>query len=65
MEKNRYKYNGPVIHFDKIVDYQYKAETFATSVAKALSNLAYRWNVENNIRIKITLDRKYLTKVKN
>lgn len=65
MEKSKYKYNGPVMHFDKIVDYQYKAETLATSVAKALSNLAYRWNAENNIHIKITLDRRYLTKVKD
>lgn len=43
-----FRYCGPVMHYDKIVDYCYKAETQATSAKKALANLTYRWKNDNN-----------------
>jgi hypothetical protein len=45
---NRYAYKGAVMEFDRCVDTNYKAETMAPSVAKARSNLTYRWKKENN-----------------
>ena len=43
-----FKYRGPVMHYGKIVDNCYTAETQAVSSIKALSNLSYRWKHEND-----------------
>ena len=43
-----FRYCGPVTHYDKIVDYCYKAETQAPSAKKALANLTYRWKNDND-----------------
>lgn len=52
-----YSYNGPVLEFDRIVANNWKAQTYATSEAKARSNLAYRFKKDNGKvpRTKITL----------
>lgn len=52
-----YSYSGPVLEFDKIVANNWSAQTYASSEAKARSNLAYRFKIENGKvpRTKITL----------
>ena len=45
----KYYYNGPVMYFDKCVCDRYSAETVAATPAKAKSNLAYRYKMENNM----------------
>lgn len=52
-----YSYSGPVLEFDRIVANNWKAQTYATSEAKARSNLAYRFKKDNGKvpRTKITL----------
>lgn len=52
-----YSYNGPVLEFDKIVTNNWNAQTYATSEAKARSNLAYQFKKINGKvpRTKITL----------
>lgn len=37
----KYVYDGPVMYFDRIVDYHWKSETMAISEAKARSNMTY------------------------
>lgn len=37
-----YRYDGPVMRFEDCVQHRWKASTYATSEAKAKSNLAYR-----------------------
>lgn len=39
----KYRYEGPVWMFDKIVDRTWVAVTYANSKKKALSNLVYRY----------------------
>lgn len=53
-----FRYCGPVMHYDEIVDYCYKAETQAISAKKALANLTYRWKNENGYwhSFKVELD---------
>lgn len=52
-----YSYNGPVLEFDRIVTNHWQAQTYATSEAKARSNLAYRFKRDTGRvpRSKITL----------
>lgn len=52
-----YSYNGPVLEFDRIVTNNWQAQTYATSEAKARSNLAYQFKKTNGkvARTKITL----------
>lgn len=52
-----YSYNGPVLEFDKIVSNHWQAQTYATSEAKARSNLAYQFKKINGKvpKTKITL----------
>ena len=52
-----YSYNGPVLEFDKIVSNHWRAQTYATSEAKARSNLAYQFKTKYGKapRTKITL----------
>ena len=42
-----YSYDGPVLEFDKIVTNHWQAQTYATSEAKARSNLAYQFKKIN------------------
>lgn len=59
-----YSYDGPVLAFDKIVIEHWQGETYAVSEAKARSNLAYRFKMENGKvpRTKIALPGKILVK---
>lgn len=40
---DRYIYNGPVLHFNRIVANNWKAETTAVSEAKARSNMIFQY----------------------
>ena len=48
-EKRLYEYQGAVLIFDRIVDYNYRAQTRARSAAKARSNIAYQYRKDANI----------------
>lgn len=52
-----YSYDGPVLEFDRIVANHWKSQTYATSEAKARSNLVYQFKKSNGKvpRTKITL----------
>ena len=52
-----YSYDGPVLAFEKIVTNHWQGQTYAVSEAKARSNLAYQFKIENGKvpRTKITL----------
>lgn len=52
-----YSYDGPVFEFDRIVANHWRAQTYATSEAKARSNLVYQFKKSNGKvpRTKITL----------
>jgi hypothetical protein len=52
-----YKYCGPVLEFDRIVDNRWEGQTYAPSEAKARTNLVYRFKMETGRvpRTKITL----------
>ena len=43
-----YEYNGPVEVFDKCVEHNWKASTYAVSEEKARSNLAYQYKQKTN-----------------
>lgn len=45
---NLYEYKGAVMEFDKCVDRNWTATTWAASENKARSNLAYRYKQETN-----------------
>lgn len=53
----RYRYEGPVKEFDRIIASLWTGETMAVSPGKAKSNLAYQYKKQNNKlpRCKITL----------
>lgn len=38
-----FRYEGPVVIFDRVVQEKFVAETWASSLAKAKSNIAYQW----------------------
>lgn len=44
----RYRYDGPVMEFDRLVASNWKGETIAPSERKARSNLAYQYKKSNN-----------------
>lgn len=46
--KKEYQYAGPVMEFDRCVERNWKASTWAVSPKKALSNLVYRYKMEHN-----------------
>lgn len=52
-----YSYDGPVFEFEKLIANHWKGQTYATSEAKARSNLAYQFKKNNGRvpRTKITL----------
>jgi hypothetical protein len=52
-----YSYSGPVLEFDRVVTNNWQAQTYATSEAKARSNLTYQFKKVNGKepKTKITL----------
>lgn len=58
----QYKYDGPVMRFDYCVQNRWTATTIAPTEAKARSNLAYRYKIENGFtpNCKITLPGKFI-----
>lgn len=49
MKKNKlYSFSGNVTRFGKVIERDYKANTWAVSERKALSNILYRYKDENN-----------------
>jgi len=44
----KYRYDGPVMEFDRLVANNWKGETIAPSEQKARSNLAYQYKKSNN-----------------
>ena len=59
-----YSYDGPVMMFDKIIDDNWKASTYASTPQKAKSNLLYRFKKEHNFvpNVKITLPKEVILK---
>ena len=58
MSKPRtFRYSGPVLVYDKIVEDNWIAETTASSQRKASSNLKYRWKklwgLEQTVRVEL------------
>ena len=45
---HKYVYDGPVVAFDRCIEYRWHGETTASSEAKARSNLAFRYKQETN-----------------
>lgn len=43
-----YTYDGPVLHFGKVVSEKWHGETMATSEAQAKNNLCYKFKEQNN-----------------
>ena len=56
-EKKTYHYSGPVMRFDNCIEQNWSADTWAVSKKKAMSNLVYRYKMENDMvpEVKITL----------
>ena len=52
-----YEYYGPVLYFDDVIEIRYKAKTVAPSMAKARSNMTYKYKIANGYppNAKITL----------
>lgn len=48
LSKKLYQYSGPVMEFDRCIERDWKAETFAVSEKKAMSNFVYRYKKEHN-----------------
>lgn len=59
----QYRYDGPVMLFDKCIVSRWKASTFAVSEAKARSNLTYQYKSNNCLlpNTKVTLPGKLIT----
>lgn len=58
MSNNKfYEYRGPVARFGDVIERDWKAETWAQSEKKALSNLTYRYKRDHNMipSTKVTL----------
>ena len=54
---HKYTYDGPVLHFDRLVAEHWKGETVAPSEKKARNNLTYQFKTQNNsiVGTRITL----------
>jgi hypothetical protein len=48
MVKYRYKYEGPVLEFDRLICSKWKGETIALDKQQAISNLAYQFKKKYN-----------------
>lgn len=44
----KYRYDGPVMEFDRLVANNWKGETIAPSEQKARNNLVYQYKKSNN-----------------
>lgn len=44
----RYEYDGPVIEFQRVIMYRWKASTLAKTPERAYANLKYQFKKENN-----------------
>ena len=44
----RYKFSGSVLEFDRIIANNFTATTMAVSKEKAMSNIIYRFKMDNN-----------------
>lgn len=44
MEKRRFKYDGPILFYNNVVDNNWKAITYAETKRRAISNLKYQAN---------------------
>lgn len=51
-----YSFRGDVLKFGTVVCFNWKAETFAPSKAKAISNLKYRFKKENGLFMQTPLE---------
>lgn len=49
IKNKHYEYSGPVLKFDKCIQLEWKAGTWARTKKKALSNLAYRYKRDHNM----------------
>jgi hypothetical protein len=65
MGKSKFYYDGPVCQFGKLISENWHGETWATSEAKALSNLSYQFKTEANLLpgSKIELSDDYMREV--
>lgn len=45
----KYKYEGPVTSFGRVLAWEWKGETIAESAAKAKSNLSFQFKRDNNL----------------
>jgi len=52
----KFVYEGPVYAFDSLLYTNWKAETYATSKAKAVANLKYRFRKAYNVEMYTPLD---------
>lgn len=43
----KYRYSGPVMQFDQIIDSHWTGETVAPTPGKAKSNLAFQFKMQN------------------
>ena len=61
-KRKTYTYEGPVFHFENIVNSKWKGNTTAVSPKQALSNLSYKYKMSAGLVTdsKITLKEKYL-----
>lgn len=64
---NIYLYDGPIMHYNKLVSNRWVGETRAISENKARSNLQYQFKKDNNMMAatKITLAGKVVVKGEN
>ena len=46
---SKYKYEGPVTSFGRVLAWNWKGETIAESAAKAKSNLSFQFKKANNL----------------
>ena len=46
---SKYKYEGPVTSFGRVLAWEWKGETIAESAAKAKSNLSFQFKKANNL----------------
>lgn len=60
-----FRYDGPVLQFDKVVATKWNGETLAPTKEKAISNLQYQYKQRNGLlpTARVKLIEKYLTEV--
>ena len=66
---NLYMYKGPVEQFDRVLEYNWEAYTYAVSEAKARSNIAYQYKKQThrvpNSRIDLPGIITYISKIED